>query len=208
MTTTAMQTTKFSARYSLGLFLLSNWLYNELVTGPNGIANFDSVPSDVFTDRLFYLGAFKQLKDRLSANIEDESICKEMMESKSFLLSKAYLKLVSNLNEEGMAKMIEEGYGVYELMLGKKLAENIIFDDDVMPTSYTTLDGSDTTANEATIPMHLVFSMDSDTLTKMENLLDLSNTTIVKSVITELQKDIKFRSFTTTFDLLYRLEKA
>jgi len=200
------QSNKFTARYSLGMFLLSNWLYNTVVTGDNGIANFDSIPNDVFTDRLFYLGAYQQFQNCLSANIKDEKILAEMMESRSFLLNKSYLKSVSNLNEEKMAKMVEEGHSVYSLLLGKRLSENVIFDDDVMPDSYSCLDGSDNSAQDDTIPMHLVFSVDSETLDRMEKLLDLDNKTIVDEVLVELKKDEKFKTFSTTFELLKRLE--
>lgn len=207
MSQTLLESSKFSSRYNLGLFLLSNWLYKEVVTGANGIANFDSIPSDVFTDKLFTIGAYQVFSKNLSADISDEKNLNEMMESKSFLLNKSYLKSVSNLNEEGMAKMVEEGHSVYELLLGKKLSESVIFDDEVIPDSYSCIDGSDKSAQDNTIPMCLVFSIDSNTLDMMSNLLDLSNTTIVDDVITELKKDEKFKTFDTTFDLLRRLEK-
>jgi hypothetical protein len=197
---------KLASRYSLGMFLLSNWLYNTVVVGDNGIANFDNVPSDVFTDKLFFLGAFKQFENNLSANIGDKKILDEMMESKSFLLNKAYLKQVSHLDEEKMAKMVEEGHSVYELLLGKKLSESVIFDDEVMPSSYSSIDGSDNSAQDETIPMHLVFNVDSDTLSMMEKLLDFNNNTIVDEVITHLKTDEKFKNFSPTFDLLKRLE--
>lgn len=206
MSQALLASNKFSARYSLGMFLLSNWLYNTVVVGDNGIANFDNIPSDVFTDKLFFLGAFKQFENNLSANVADDKILNEMMESKSFLLNKSYLKQVSHLNEEKMAKMVEEGHSVYELLLGKKLSESVIFDDEVMPTSYSCLDGSDNSAQDETIPMHLVFTVDTDTLERMEKLLDLDNKTIVDEVITHLKTDEKFKNFSTTFDLLKRLE--
>ena len=206
MSQTLLASNKFSARYSLGMFLLSNWLYNTVVVGPNGIANFDNIPADVFTDKLFFLGAFKQFENNLSANIGDEKILNEMMESKSFLLNKSYLKQVSHLNEEKMVKMVEEGHSIYELLLGKKLSESVIFDDEVMPTSYSCLDGTDNSAQDETIPMHLVFTVDSDTLERMEKLLDLDNKTIVDEVVMHLKTDEKFKNFSTTFDLLKRLE--
>ena len=206
MSKTLLQSSKFSSRYSLGLFLLSNWLYKEVVTGPNGIADFSNIPSDVFTDKLFYLGSYKQFHEHLSADIKDDKILNEMMESKSFLLNKSYLKSVSNLNEDKMKDMIEKGHSVYELLLGKKLSESVIFDDEIMPTSYSSLDGSGNSAQDDTIPMHLVFSVDSDTLDAMSKLLDLDNKTIVNEVITELKKDDKFKTFNTTFDLLKRLD--
>jgi hypothetical protein len=88
------------------------------------------------------------------------------------------------------------------MLLAKKLAENVIFDDDVVPTSYTCIDGSDKTATETAIPLSLVFSVTADMLEEMSKLLDMSNTTIVKEVIDKLKLDEKMVCFKNTFNFL------
>ena len=196
---------KFTVRYTLGLFLLSNWLYNTLITGQDGLADFSSISSDVFNDKMFYVGAYSQMEG-LVADIDDERIINEMMESKTFLLNKTKLKEMMKLDETKMAELAEQGVSVYSMLLTKKLAENIIFDEDVVPTAYTCIDGSDKTATETSVPLSLVFSVDSDLLEKISALLDLSNTTIVATTIQELKQDEKMACFTSSFNFLERLD--
>ena len=192
---------KFIVRYTLGLFLLSNWLYNTLVTGEEGIADFSQMSSDVFNDKMFYVGAYNQVKE-LVADINDERIVEEMTGSKTFLLNKTKLKEVRNLNEDKMKELAETGVSVYSMILTKKLAENVIFDDDVIPTAYTSIDGANDKATDISIPLSLVFSVDSELLDKISNLLDMTNTTIVKEVIGEFKLDEKMACFTSTFNFL------
>ena len=73
---------KFIVRYTLGLFLLSNWLYTTLITGPEGIADFGQISEEVFNDSMFYVGAYKQILN-LVADINNEKIINEMIESRT-----------------------------------------------------------------------------------------------------------------------------
>lgn len=197
---------KFTVRYTLGLFVLSNWLYNTLVIGDNGIADFSQISSDVFNDKMFFVGAFNQMSN-LVADLEDTRVVDEMMTSKTFLLDKTKLKDMLNLDEEKMKTLAEDGISVYDMMLTKKLAENCIFDEDVMPTEYTCIDGSDKTAQDTSIPLSLVFSVDSDLLEWIAKILNMDNTTIVKETIEELKKDDKLKCFKTTFNFLELIDK-
>lgn len=206
MTTQQLQSDpKFTVRYTLGLFLLSNWLYNTLIVGPEGIADFSTISDEVFNDKMFFVGAYKQISD-LVANINDERIVNEMMESKTLLLDRKKLKEMLKIDETKMKELAEAGVGVYDMLVAKKLAENVIFDEDIVPETYTVIDGSDKTATDLTIPISLVFSIDSDLIGKIEALLDMSNTTVVNDTITELQQDDKMKCFKTSFDFLKAID--
>jgi len=196
---------KFIVRYTLGLFLLSDWLYNTLVTGDEGIADFSKISTEVFNDKMFYVGAYKQVSS-LVADINDDKIIEEMMESKTLLLNKVKLKEMLKLDDTKMGELAEQGVAVYDMLLTKKLAENIIFDEDVIPTNYTCIDGSDKTATEVSVPLSLVFSVNIDTLDKISNLLDMTNTTAVADTIAELKLDEKMSCFKSTFQYLELLE--
>ena len=67
---------KFTVRYTLGLFVLSNWLYNTLVVGDSGIADFSQISSEVFNDNMFYVGAFNQMSN-LVADLSDNRVVDE-----------------------------------------------------------------------------------------------------------------------------------
>ncbi len=185
--------------------MLSNWLYNTLVVGDNGLADFSQISSDVFNDKMFYVGAYKQVTE-LVADLSDDKIVEEMMSSKTFLLNKKKLKEMLKLDDAKMLEHAESGMSVYDMLLTKKLAENIIFDDDVMPQTYTCIDGSDKSATDTSIPLSLVFSIDADLLEKISKVLDMDNKTIVNEVITELRQDEKMVCFKTTFNFLERIE--
>ena len=129
------------------------------------------------------------------------------MNSKTFLLDKTKLKDMLNLDETKMKALAEEGVSIYDMMLTKKLAENCIFDEDVMPTEYTCIDGSDKTAQDTSIPLSLVFSVDSDLLEWIAKILDMDNTAIVKETIEELKKDDKLKCFKNTFNFLELIDK-
>ena len=143
---------KFIVRYTLGLFLVSNWLYNTLVVGEDGIADFSQISSDVFNDQMFYSGAYKQVVD-LVADINEQKLVDEMMDSKTILFNKPKLREMLKLNENKMKELAEQGESVYDMLLTKKLAENVIFDEDIIPTSYDCIDGDDKTAVQLTIPL-------------------------------------------------------
>lgn len=202
MTTPQLQSDpKFTVRYTLGLFLLSNWLYNTLIIGPEGIADFSAISDEVFNDKMFFVGAYKQISN-LVANINDDRIVTEMMESKTLLLDRQKLKDMLKIDETKMKDLAEQGVGVYDMLVAKKLAENVIFDEDVVPDVYTVIDGSDKTASELTIPIPLVFSIDSDLIGKTEALLDMSNMTIVPETIDEILKDDKMGCFKSSLEFL------
>ena len=192
---------KFTVRYTLGLFLLSNWLYNTLITGEDGLADFSKISNEVFNDKMFYVGAYQQMCG-LVADINDERVVNEMMLSKTFLLDRKKLKEMSKLDENKMKELAEQGISVYSILLTKKLAENVIFDEDVVPTSYTCIDGSDKNATDTSIPLSLVFSVDSDMLEKVGRILDMDDKTIVQDCITEFSQDDKMGCFKNTFNFL------
>lgn len=197
---------KFTVRYTLGLFLLSNWLYNTLVIGDEGIADFSKISDEVFNDKMFYIGAYNQVCN-LVADLPDKRIVEEMISSKTLLLDKTKLKEMCNIDETKMAEFAKQGVSVYDMMLTKKLAENVIFDEDVMPTSYTCIDGSDDMATDLSIPISLVFSIDADLLDKISKVLDMDNTTIVKEIITEFEQDDKLKCFKNTFNFLELIDQ-
>ena len=198
---------KFTVRYTLGLFLLSDWLYNTLITGPEGLADFGTISDEVFNDKMFFVGAYKQISE-LVADINDPRVVTEMMESKTFLLNRHKLKEMASLDDTKMKGLAEQGVAVYNMLVAKKLAENTIFDEDVVPDSYSCIDGSDQKAIDMSIPLSLVFSVDGDLLGKMARLLDMSDTTIVFDTITEISKDSKMSCFKTSFDFLTRIDSA
>ena len=154
---------------------------------------------------MFYVGAYKQIKD-LVADLGDPKIVEEMTASKTFLFNKKTLKEMSKLDDAKMLEHAEQGMSVYDMLLTKKLAENCIFDDEVAPQVYDCIDGSDKTAIDTTIPLSLVFSIDSDLLEKISKVLDMDNKTIVSEIIAELKLDDKMACFKTTFDFLERIE--
>ena len=197
---------KFTVRYTLGLFLLSNWLYNTLVVGEDGIADFSKISSSVFNDKMFYVGAYQQMCN-LVADINDPRVVDEMMLSKTFLLNRKKLKEMSKLDDTKMAELAEQGISVYSMILTKKLSENVIFDEDVVPTAYTCIDGSDKVATDTSVPLSLVFSVDSDMLDKISRILDLSDTTIVQTMIDEFLTDEKMMCFKNTFNFLKKIDQ-
>lgn len=196
---------KFTVRYTLGLFLLSNWLYNTLIVGPEGIADFSTISNEVFNDSMFYVGAYKQVS-ALVADINDERIVNEMVESHTFLLNRQKLKDMLKLDDTKMKELAEQGVGVYDMLVAKKLAENTIFDEDVIPDTYTVIDGSDKSGTDITIPISLVFSIESDLIGKIERLLDMNDATVVSETIAELQLDSKMACFKNSFDFLSRID--
>lgn len=196
---------KFTVRYTLGLFLLSNWLYNTLIIGPEGIADFSQISDDVFNDSMFYVGAYKQILG-LVADINDERIINEMVDGRTLLLNRVKLKEMLKLDDTKMKELVEQGVGVYDMLVAKKLAENTIFDEDVVPDVYEVIDGSDKSASDITIPLSLVFSIDSDLLTKISSLFDMDDATVVPTIIAELQLDKKMSCFRNSFDFLARID--
>lgn len=197
---------KFTARYTLCLFLLSKWAYENLVVGPDGIADFSSISNEVFNDHMFHVGAYKQICN-LMADINDSRIVSEMMESGTLLLDKSKLRDMLNLDETKMKELADSGASVYDMLLTKKLAEQTIFDDAVMPASYSCIDGSDHTATDISIPLSLVFSVDLETINKISSLLDLDNLTSVSDTVSDLLLDDKLACFRNTFDFIKRVEK-
>lgn len=185
--------------------MLSNWLYNTLIIGENGLADFSQISSEVFNDKMFYVGAYKQITE-LVADLSDSKIVDEMLSSKTLLLDKKKLKEMLKLDDTKMLELAKSGMSVYDMLLTKKLAENVIFDDEVVPQVYTCIDGSDKSAIETSIPLSLVFSIDSDLLEKISKLFDMDNKTIVNEVITELKLDEKMACFKTTFSFLELIE--
>lgn len=199
---------KFTIRYTLGLFTIADWIYTTLVTGSDdSLADFSKLSSEVFNDQMFFAGAFEQIQN-LMADINDEKIVEEMINAKTFLLDKKPLLQMKNMSEEGMAKMAEEGHSVYSLLFGKKLAENIVFEEDFMPTEYTCIDGSDKKAAETTVPLHMVFTIDSILLEQVSKLLDMDNTTIVSETIDKFLTDPKLSCFANTFRFMQMVEQA
>ena len=198
---------KFIVRYTLGLFLLSNWLYTTLITGPEGIADFGQISEEVFNDSMFYVGAYKQILN-LVADINNEKIINEMIESRTLLLDRVKLKETLKFDDIKMKELADQGVGVYDMLLTKKLAENIIFDEDVVPDVYEVIDGSNHTTSDITIPLSLVFSIDSDLLTKISNLFNMDDKTVVPNTITELQLDSKMKCFKISFGFLSRIDAA
>jgi hypothetical protein len=196
---------KFVARCTLSMFLVANWLYNTLIVGEEGIADFSSISNEVFNDNMFYVGAYKQVS-RLLADLNDERILNEMMDSKTLLFNKKELKEIGSLDEEKMKLLLEDGVSIFDIMVTKKLAENTMFDENVMPTSYTVIDGSDKKATELTVPLSMVFAVDGDTLDGVSKLLDLDDTTIVSDTIKQLKLDDKLKCFKTTFDFIEKIE--
>lgn len=196
---------KFTVRYTLGLFLLANWLYNTLIVSADGVADFSTISTDVFNDKMFYVGAYRQITG-LVADINDPRIITEMMESKTFLLDRHKLKEMFSLDETKMKDLAEQGVAVYDMLVAKKLAENTIFDEEIVPESYSVIDGSDHKAVDMSVPLSLVFSVDSDLLDRVSRLLDMSDTTIVSETLTELSKDEKMSCFKTSFSFLSRID--
>lgn len=196
---------KFIARYTLGLFVLSTWVYDTLITGSNGIADFSTISDEVFNDKMFYTGAYQQLCS-LVADINNPSIIQEMVESKTFLLDRKKLKEMLNINESKMKSLAEAGVSIYSMLVAKKLAEQTVFDEYVTPTEYTVIDGSDKSTTDITVPLSFVFSIESALLDTISDLLDLKNKTIVSKTIAELQKDPKLTCFKDTFTLLSKLD--
>jgi hypothetical protein len=198
---------KFIARYTLGLFCLANWLYNTLIVGPEGIADFSTISDGVFNDKMFFVGAYKQISD-LVADLSDPRIVTEMMESKTLLLDRHKLKEMFSLDETKMKSLAEQGVSVYSMLVAKKLAENTIFDEDIVPESYTTIDGTDKSASDLSVPISLVFSVDSDLLDRISRLLSLNDTTIVSETLAELAKDDKMGCFKNSFEFISRIDST
>jgi hypothetical protein len=181
-----------------------------LITGSDeSLADFSKLSSEVFNDNMFFAGAFQQIK-KLTANIDNERVINEMLSAKTFLLDKAPLLQMKNLSEEGMKKMSEEGHSVYSILFGKKLAENIVFEEDFMaaPAEYTCIDGSDKKTTDTTVPLHMIFTMDSEKLEQISKLLDFENTTIVSETIDKFLTDPKLTCFTPTFNFMKLVEQA
>lgn len=201
-----MNNPKFTVRYNLGLFMLSNWVYNTLVTGSEeSLADFSGLSEDVFNDKMFFMGAYKQM-EKLVADISDETIVSEMLDAKTFLLSKKPLLQVKNLSEEGMKAMSEAGESVYSMLFAKRLAENIMFEEDLMPTTYTCVDGSDKNTSNTTVPLQMVFSIDSNTLDGISRLFDFSDTTAVSDTIANFLTDPKLECFKSSFSFMQLIE--
>lgn len=196
---------KFTVRYTLGLFLLASWLYDTLIIGPEGVADFSTISTDVFNDKMFFVGAYKQITN-LVADITDPRIITEMMESKTFLLDRHKLKEMFSLDETKMKGLAEQGVAVYDMLVAKKLAENTIFDEEIVPDSYSVIDGSDAKAVDVSVPLSLVFSVTGDLLDRMSRLLDMKDTTIVTDTITELLQDEKMSCFKNSFSFLSRID--
>jgi hypothetical protein len=107
-----------------------------------------------------------------------------------------------------MKSLAEQGVSVYSMLVAKKLAENTIFDEEIVPESYTTIDGSDKNASDLSVPISLVFSVDSELLDRISRLLSLNDTTIVGETLAELAKDEKMSCFKNSFDFLSRIDST
>lgn len=181
--------------------IFSNWVYNSILTGDEGIANFDTLSSTIFNDKLFFEASYKQVMDLI--DMGEESL-NEVFDSKSLIFDKQKLRETKNLSDEGMKKSMEDGESIFSLFFRKKLAENILFDEDVLPTSYDSID-YDPSSKAQSIPATMVFSLDGDTLDKISNVLNLENTSAVQETIDFLLADEKLQCYSNTLNIISKL---
>lgn len=208
MSTQLPEEAKFGARYRLAIFVFSNWVYKNLIVHPeNGIATFDHLPEMPFQDKMFYAGAYEQISQFLVPPAEQ--YLAEIKSTRTLLLQKDVLKNLKNLNENKIRQMMSDDPDIssYTLLVGQRLGQSVLF-DDVMPDVYTSIDTSDSAGGGGTLPLHLVFSLDSDTLQEISDLLDMTNTTAVDDSLTKLRQEPYLSGYEKTFNLISLFAKG
>ncbi len=197
---------KRAARSLLARIYFADWLYKTILIGATpdeGILQFSGVSDEIFNDKLFYNSALAEVFNICPSTFNDQ-----MFDDKVIYLDKEALRSCKTLSDEGMKNSIKSGQlTLFSFMVKKTLAKNILFEEDVIPDTYTDIDGFNVNSNTSNmVPVSLIFSLDVDYLNNIFRLLTLDDTTITNEVILELEKDSKFDCFSNTLNLIKTLD--